>query len=357
MKEGWEWKKLGEVCKVFAGGDVPKGNFSEHMSEQYNIPIYTNGERNKGLYGYTNINKVIEPSITISGRGTIGFCVLRENPFYPAIRLLVVTPKTEEINVRFLKYFFGKNNFRHSGTSIPQLTVPMIKDKLVPIPPLSEQQLIVEILDTAFAKIDTVKQNAERNLQNAKELFNTALSSYLTPKATWREDKLANCFKLTSGEYLSSKMMIEGQYLVYGGNGITGTHNKFNLSGLNIIIGRVGALCGNVRCIKENIWLTDNAFKITDIKYDFDLYFLTYQLNFIGLGKYARQTAQPVISNSSLKNISINIPPLSEQQQIVSKLDALSAKCKELENNYLQTINDCVELKKAILAKAFNGEL
>ena len=67
--------------------------------------------------------------------------------------------------------------------------------------------------------------------------------------------------------------------------------------------------------------------------------------------------AQEFVGLTSLRNFPIPFPSLSQQQQIVSKLDALSVKCKELENNYQQTINDCDELKKTILAKAFNGEL
>ena len=70
-----------------------------------------------------------------------------------------------------------------------------------------------------------------------------------------------------------------------------------------------------------------------------------------------RGASYPAVTDGDIKNQIIPVPPLYEQQQIVSKLDALSAKCKELENNYLKTINDYDELKKAILAKAFNGEL
>ena len=107
-------------------------------------------------------------------------------------------------------------------------------------------------------------------------------------KEGWIKDKLSNCFKLKSGEYLSSKMMVNGEYPVYGGNGIAGMHNNFNLSGNNIIIGRVGALCGNTRYIDYPIWVTDNAFIITGFRYEFDYGFLTYQLNYINLRQYAR---------------------------------------------------------------------
>jgi type I restriction enzyme S subunit len=124
----------------------------------------------------------------------------------------------------------------------------------------------------------------------------------------WISDKLSNCIKLKSGDGLTAKDMTLGDYPVFGGNRIAGYHNEFNQTGEHVIIGRVGALCGNVRYINENIWLTDNAFRISEFKYDFDLKFLYYFLNHVNLRSYARQTAQPVISNSSLKNVNLTIP-------------------------------------------------
>ena len=171
--------------------------------------------------------------------------------------------------------------------------------------------------------------------------------------------KLGECFKLKSGDNITSKMMLEnGKFPVYGGNGIAGMYDNFNLSGSNVIVGRVGALCGNVRHIKDKIWLTDNGFKVTDCKYDFDHAFLAYLLNFKNLRSYARQAAQPVISNSSLEGVLLQFPKSKEEQKrIVSKLDGLSAETKKLEAIYKQKIADLEELKKSILQKAFEGEL
>jgi type I restriction enzyme S subunit len=138
----------------------------------------------------------------------------------------------------------------------------------------------------------------------------------------WINVDIQSCFKLKSGESLTSRNMVDGPYKVYGGNGVAGKHNRHNLESKHVIVGRVGALCGNVRYIDENIWLTDNAFKLTDFKYNFDLEFLTYYLNSLNLKQYARQAAQPVISNSSLKSVSLNFPSnVEEQKQIVAILD------------------------------------
>ena len=130
------------------------------------------------------------------------------------------------------------------------------------------------------------------------------------------------------------------------------------MSGSNVIIGRVGALCGNVRHIQDNIWLTDNAFKVVDFKFDLDHAFLTYLLNYKNLRSFARQAAQPVISNSSLKDVLLSFPKsLIEQRNIVSKLDNLVKETQRLEALYQRKIACLDELKKSLLQQAFAGEL
>lgn len=89
----YETKPLNEVCEeLFAGGDVKKDKSSDVKSDKYPYPIYTNGEKDDGLYGYTSLMRVAKEAVTISGRGTIGFTCLRKEPFYPAVRLIVAVP-------------------------------------------------------------------------------------------------------------------------------------------------------------------------------------------------------------------------------------------------------------------------
>jgi type I restriction enzyme S subunit len=174
-------------------------------------------------------------------------------------------------------------------------------------------------------------------------------------KQGWEKQRLEDCFKLKSGDGLTSKNMSEvGEYPVFGGNGIAGLHNSFNLSGSNVIVGRVGALCGNVRHITEKIWLTDNAFKVVDFKYEFDHLFLTYLLNFINLREFARQAAQPVISNSSLKDVILEFPKsLPEQQRIVSILDEAFAAISKAKANAEQNLKNAKELFESYLQGVF----
>jgi len=177
-------------------------------------------------------------------------------------------------------------------------------------------------------------------------------------KQGWEKQRLENCFKLKSGDSLTSKNMSEdGKYPVFGGNGIAGLHGSFNLSGSNVIVGRVGALCGNVRHITENIWLTDNAFRVVDFKYEFDHSFLTYLLNFKNIREFARQAAQPVISNSSLKDVVLEFPKsLSEQQRIVSILSEAFEAIATAKANAEQNLKNAKELFDSYLQGVFKNK-
>ena len=113
VPEGWELKELSEIAEIKAGGDRPKV-YSSFRSEQFKIPIFSNGITNEGFYGYTDKAKIFKQSITVTGRGAnVGYSVLRNTPFLPIIRLLVITPNFpfyskflfESIqNINFLNY-------------------------------------------------------------------------------------------------------------------------------------------------------------------------------------------------------------------------------------------------------------
>lgn len=164
-KQGWQEKTLGDICDIIAGGDVPKPNFSKERTNTYKVPIFSNGIVNDGLYGYTDIPRITKESITISARGTIGFVSKRMEPFYPIIRLIVATPK-EKTDISFLRYCAMDKHFESNGVAVPQLTVPMIKNAKISMPPLVEQVVIAKYLDDLS---DGIKELEEINRKTAAE--------------------------------------------------------------------------------------------------------------------------------------------------------------------------------------------
>ena len=156
IPENWKWVRLGNIAKnIFAGGDKPV-DFTKEKNVNNNIPVVANGITNNGVVGYTNKAKVEDISITISARGTIGYTIYREKPYFPIVRVLVVI-LFDKITTRYLQYVLNLLLESGVGTSIKQLTVPMILPKLVPIPPLAEQKRIVEKLDKILADIEELK--------------------------------------------------------------------------------------------------------------------------------------------------------------------------------------------------------
>lgn len=175
-KPGVEMKTLGEVCEISAGGDVPKDNMSQTKTDVFCIPIVSNGVGDKSIYGYTDLKKINKTSVTVAARGTIGYAEYRDYPYYPIVRLISVTPLVAQINARFLYYLLSKQKYKIPKSGIPQLTVPVISKVIFPLPPLSEQQRIVSILDTFEASI----QNLEAQLKEREKQYEYYRNKLLT---------------------------------------------------------------------------------------------------------------------------------------------------------------------------------
>lgn len=361
----WLIKKIKEVAVVTAG-QSPEGKYYNEDGE--GLPFFQGKKEFGDKYigeakVWTSfVTKVAEKDdVLMSVRAPVG-------PVNFAIEKCCIGRGLASIRVKekfdkdflFLYFKHIENQLTgNTGAVFNSINKGQIENLDIPVPPLSEQQAIVEKLDFAFDAIEKAKANIEKNIQNAKELFQSKLNEIFSQKGEgWEEKKLSEVFKLKSGVNLTSKMMIpDGEFPVFGGNNIAGYYDQFNFEH-GVIVGRVGALCGNVRFIDSKIWITDNAFKLTDFKFKLDFKFLTYLLNFKNLRDFARQAAQPVISNSSLKDVVLNFPKsINEQKEIVLKLDNLSEQTDVLQEKYKQKLANLEELKKSILEKAFKGNL
>ena len=151
LPEGWRMGTLGEVATLKAGGDKPV-DFSEIKTDVYNIPVYANGIVNKGIFGYTTKPIIKEKSITISARGTIGYCFLRKQPYVPIVRLVVIIP-TDEYYTQYFYYFLNSLGLKGSGSVQSQLTVPDMEKISVIIPThnlIKEFSDEVEIIDKSI---------------------------------------------------------------------------------------------------------------------------------------------------------------------------------------------------------------
>jgi type I restriction enzyme S subunit len=156
IPEEWEVKKINNISTIKAGGDKPK-IYSKEKSETYSIPIYSNGITNDGLYGYTNEAKIHSQSITISARGTIGFCVLRNHPFVPIIRLIVIIPN-KIYSCKYLYETIKNIAFEKSGSVQQQLTAPQVSDIDILYPPIDLLKKFNKITSPYIDKKELIKE-------------------------------------------------------------------------------------------------------------------------------------------------------------------------------------------------------
>ena len=360
MKKGWKYKTLKEACiQLFAGGDVPKPYISKTKTKEFSVPIYSNGVENEGLYGYTNSAKIKEQAVTISARGTIGATFRRYEPFFPAIRLITAVPNKEILSIDYLFYALKILTIGNSGTSIPQLTIPNIKNISIPIPPLSEQKEIVEYLDSSFAKIDKLKENAAKNLEEAKALFQSALKDALEPKEGWEEKTLPDI-----SENLDSRRIPitkgkrdSGKYPYYGASGIVDYVGDYIFDEDILLLSEDGAnlLARSTPIafsVSGKVWVNNHA-HILKFKDMCTQRFVEYFFASKDISEYVTGAAQPKLSQKKMNIIPISIPSLPEQQSIVSFLDSLSEKVNTLQQNYSRICNECDALKQAILRQVF----
>lgn len=159
---------------------------------------------------------------------------------------------------------------------------------------------------------------------------------------------LGELFTIKSGRSLTSdKIKKEGKYPVYGGNGIRGYYNEYNRDGENIIIGRVGANCGNIHFTNEPIWLASNSFSINiNSTLKVHLPYLSHVLRSLDLNKLARGSAQPAISYEKIKNIKINLPSFEQQIELSCWFDEI-----QIENENLVKLLKLQERKFNELSK------
>ena len=157
--DDWETLMLVDVATLSAGGDKPQ-ICSEQKTPECNIPIYSNGIDNEGLYGYTNNPRIKENSITISARGTIGFVCLRTEPYVPIVRLISVVPTYENMSAYFLYLWALTQNISGTGTTQQQLTVPAFRTTKIVVP---SQNVLIKFNKVVKPIFDIIKQNKNEN--------------------------------------------------------------------------------------------------------------------------------------------------------------------------------------------------
>ena len=398
MKKDWEIKKLGDCCNIQNGyafdskffttnkNDMPlirirdiKRGFSEtyYSAEYPKEYIVHKGDFLIGMDGEFNIGEWKSEDALLNQR------VCR-----------IVCDETKLLN-RYIFYFIPKELKRieeHTTyTTVKHLSSKQISEMLLPVPPLEEQKRIVKILDEKFAQLETIKINAQTNLQNAKDLFQSQLKKIFNNKDL-KKKKLSDLCELISGYAFDSKGYTsndEDTLLICGDNIMHCSFRwetvkkwpkeqyndlkRFELKEYDIVLAmdRPWIKSGlKISKITENelpSLLVQRTAAIRTTRKILSEY-LYYALQEESFSKYLvdQQTGAgvPHISGKQILNFEVGIPlsPSTRSEDlelrgIVKELDTLSEKVKALQNIYEKMLLDCEELKQSLLAKAFEGNL
>jgi len=384
LPKGWEIKRLGDVCDTGAGGTPLKAH--KDFYQGGTIPWLMSGEVGQGEVfqaknfitekGLKNSSAKLFPINTVlvamygATAGQVGILKFEACTNQAVCGIL---PNEQTIPEYLFYYFLSIKEelvAQAIGGAQPNISQIKIRNTNIPLPPLSEQQRIVAILDKAFAAIVKAKANAEQNLKNAKELFKSYLQSIFDPSTRsgqegegWEEKTLNQISENLDSKRvpITKNVRNKGTIPYYGASGIVDYVADYLFDEDLLCISEDGAnLLARTYPIAFSIsgktWVNNHA-HVLKFKNIVTQKFVELYLNSIKLDDFVSGMAQPKLNQTMLNKIPIPIPVLSVQQTLVQKLDALRFETKKLEDIYQQKINDLEELKKSILQKAFNGEL
>ena len=412
IPNNWCWVRLGNITQIKGGKRIPKGTslLKENTGYKYiRVTDMKNGTVlnddihyiSKDIYNKISNYTISKNDIYITCAGTIGRVGIIPVEFDGAnltenADKIIIKHINKNLLVKVLSSYIVQKQIQEVITTgcQPKLAIKKIEQLKIPLPPLNEQQRIVNIIESLFAKLDRAKELIENTLaqfeQNKMAILHKAFTGELTAK--WRKE---NNIDLSSweivsikdiGEVKGGKRLPKGEMLVNentghpyikAGNLKNGTVafndlqylkpqvyekiKKYIVKENDVYITIVGACIGDVGIIPKEVNganLTENAAKITNLKCNAK--FLSIQLSISSVqkqikGKIASATLGK-LSLQNIKNIQIKMPTIEEQQEIVNILDKLLAKYNKIKN-LEQQLEKIELLKKAILAKAFRGEL
>ncbi|MDD3603482.1 MAG: restriction endonuclease subunit S [Sulfurovum sp.] len=352
-----EWqRKLGDVVEVLIGGTPSRANseyFDGHnlwvsISEMNGQIINDTKEKisDEGVKK-SNVKLIPKGTTLLSFKLSIGKTAIAGKDLYTNEAIAGLIPKTKELKDDYLFHLFNgkiidleKDSFNTFGKS---LNSTFLKNEVkIPLPPLDIQEQIV----LECQKVDDDVQKANETIQKSKQ----EIIDLVKKAQTQNTMKLGEACDMKAGKFVSASDIFDQNdgnlYPCFGGNGQRGYTKTFTHEGIYPLIGRQGALCGNITLAHGKFHATEHAVAVIP-KIELDVIWLYYKLIIMNLNQYKTGTAQPGLSVKNINNVNIEIPPLETQKQIVSKIEALESKINEAK----KVIDGAKEQKEAILKR------
>lgn len=391
VPESWNNKKIYSMFKIIGSGTTPKTSHTEFY-DNGTIDWLNTGDLNNGyiietknkiselaLNGVSALKMYPKDSLVVAMYGaTIGKLGITKIPV-ATNQACCVLAEPMNADLKFIFYWLMGNQKEivalGYGGGQPNISQKLIKNLRIPCPDVSEQQKIANFLDEKTAQIDSIIADTKQSVIEFKKyklaLISETVSRGLNLDAKmkdsgiewvreipehWRATKIRNLCYLQSGKNLiSEEIESEGSFPVYGGNGIRGYYHDFNRDGFHILIGRQGALCGNINLARGQFWATEHAI-VVENKGFVDVIYFSYLLQSMNLNQYSQTAAQPGLAVGQLNNLKTILPPLVEQRQIADFLDGKCAHIESLIADKETLIREFEDYKKALIYEYVTGK-
>lgn len=396
-KNNWVNKKIGEICAVINGG-TPKTRLKEYWDGEHlwitpaemgkrQTPYIDETSRKISDLGLKNSSAQMLPpySVILSSRAPIGHLVVNIKPMATNQGCKGLVP-CDQLYYKYLYYYLASNvellNSLGTGATFKELSSGKLKEVEAPLPPLPEQHRIVAILDKAFQAIDTAKANAEKNLKNARELFESYLNEIFTKrKLGWKKATLQDvCEKITDGTHQTPKYFDSGFIFLSSKNVKNGVIDWENIKYIDeeqhiamqkrlaprlndILLRKNGAGYGKAALVDKNeiFDVYVSLAVLRPLKFILPKYLLHFVNSPVAMQQFEERIKGTGVPNLHLKEIQAVVlfypDKLDEQKIIAENMDKLFIQTQHLESLYQQKLTALDELKKSILHQAFNGEL
>lgn len=394
VPENWVWVRLGEVTKVVGGG-TPSTSKKEYYDEgniswlspvdlsNYNGIYISRGNKMITLEGLNNSSAKLLPKDTVclTSRAPIGYVAIAEKELCTNQGFKSFLPSPTYL-AKFLYWYLKGNKelleSKASGTTFLELSASKAATIEFPLPPLSEQQRIVERIEELFAKLDEAKERlqevADSFAVRKAAILHKAFTGELTKQwrlengvsdESWEEKKLSEITENQDSKRIplskSQRDNMNRIYDYYGASGIIDKVDDYIFEGKKLLIGEDGAnlvtRSKNIAFIADGKYWVNNHAHILDVKDTVLLMYLCNYINNMDLIPYVTGSAQPKLTQAKMNNIKIFLPTLPEQHEIVRLIDDLLARERKAQQATEQALASIDLMKKSILARAFRGEL
>lgn len=339
--------KLNDMClEITAGGDKPVV-FSKEQTPKCKVPVFSNGVTNNGLFGYTDTPMIIQPCVTISARGTLGYCVFHDGPFVPIVRLIVCVP-TSKYMPQYIKYIMEGIDVVNEGATTPQLSVPKVRQYKLPNAPIDVQKKIV----SECSKAEEQYQKCIDNISRLKDDMDSVLADSYSKSTTDLRLDNEQVFNLSIGRrVLKSELKKDGAYEVFSANvfepfGRIGSSLLTDFSKPSVLWGIDGDWMVNYLQADRPFYPTDHCgvIKVLDENVILPKY-LVYPL--LKAGEHERFSRANRASTERIKALTIRIPSIDIQKNTVTKVIEIENEINTLK----QKMKECKYQKQVILDK------